>query len=244
MKKIKDITRKSILEAFTSSKEKLLNLVSKSVDVPFLSKNNKDDIFGSVYDECVNVLSDALHPTKLEEDIKRVRKHREKIKFNGFTEDEMAKIDQWRALAKKGEELEKKYKKASLIFDNTFELDQEVDDDDLGTWMEQFKKEDWVKKEDKEEVKEVKEVKEENFPKHGTKKDTGRPLFFPMYYGNQYSDISCYAKDYIDDNEPLEEYYLKHDNVKYLLMQETATYEMPSYELAIEDFYNKESEIL
>ena len=100
------------------------------------------------------------------------------------------------------------------------------------------------KNEDKEEVKEVKEVKEKDFPKHGTKKVRGRPLFFPMYYGNQYSDISCYAKDYIDDNEPLEEYYLKHDNVKYLLMQETATYEMPSYELAIEDFYNKESEIL
>ena len=179
--------------------------------------------------------------SKLEEDIKRVRKHREKIKFNGFTEDEMVEIDQWRALAKEKEEAKKKYKKASLIFDvkNTFELDQEVDDDALGTWMKQFKNEDW-----KEDEEEVKEVKEKDLPKHGTKKVRGRPLFFPMYYGNQYSDISCYAKDYIDDNEPLEEYYLKHDNVKYLLMQETATYEMPSYELAIEDFYNKESEIL
>ena len=244
MKKIKEITIKSILELFTSKKKELSSLVSKHVDVPFLSKNNKDDIFEIAYDKCVDVISDVLHTTKLEEDIKRVRKHREKIKFNGFTEDEMAEIDQWRALAKKGEELEKKYKKASLIFDNPFELDQEVDDDALGTWMEQFKNEDWVKKEDEEEVKEVKEVKEEDFPKHGTKKDTRRPLFFPMYYGNQYSDVSCYAKDYIDDNEPLEEYYLKHDNVKYQLMQETSTFEMPSYELAIEDFYNKESEIL
>ena len=181
--------------------------------------------------------------SKLEEDIKRVRKHREKIKFNSFTEDEMVEIDQWRALGKVGEEAQEKYRHKSFnllkaIFDNPLELDQEVDDAALGTWVEQFKKE------DKEEVKEVKEVKEEDLPKHGTKKVRGRPLFFPMYYGNQYSDISCYAKDYIDDNEPLEEYYLKHDNVKYLLMQETATYEMLSYELAIEDFYNKESEIL
>jgi len=205
-------------------------------------KKNKS-LFQSLLD-MICTRKEEIKISKLEEDIKRVRKHREKIKFNGFTKDEMAEIDQWRALAKKGEELEKKfekkYKKASLIFDvkNTFELDQEVDDDALGTWMEQFKKE------DEEKVKEVKEVKEKDFSKHGTKKVRGRPLFFPMYYGNQYSDISCYAKDYIDDNEPLEEYYLKHDNVKYLLMQETATYEMPSYELAIEDFYNKESEIL
>ena len=206
-------------------------------------KKNKS-LFQSLLD-MICTRKEEIKISKLEEDIKRVRKHREKIKFNSFTEDEMVEIDQWRALAKVGEELEKKfeekykaYKKASLIFDNTLELDQEVDDDALGTWVEQFKKE------DKEEVKEVKEVKEEDLPKHGTKKVRGRPLFFPMYYGNQYSDISCYAKDYIDDNEPLEEYYLKHDNVKYLLMQETATYEMPSYELAIEDFYNKESEIL
>ena len=208
-------------------------------------KKNKN-LFQSLLD-MICTRKEEIKISKLEEDIKRVRKHREKIKFNGFTEDEMAEIDQWRALAKKGEELEKKfekkYKKASLIFDNTLELDQEVDDDALGTWMEQFKNEDWVKKEDEDE-EEVKEVKEKDSPKHGTKKVRGRPLFFPMYYGNQYSDISCYAKDYIDDNEPLEEYYLKHDNVKYLLMQETATYEMPSYELAIEDFYNKESEIL
>tara|TARA_R100001086_G_scaffold79525_1_gene38672 strand:- start:3120 stop:3731 length:612 start_codon:yes stop_codon:yes gene_type:complete len=202
-------------------------------------KKNKS-LFKSLLD-MICTRKEEIKISKLEEDIKRVRKHREKIKFNGFTEDEMVEIDQWRALAKEKEEAKKKYKKASLIFDvkNTFELDQEVDDDALGTWMKQFKNEDW-----KEDEEEVKEVKEKDLPKHGTKKVRGRPLFFPMYYGNQYSDISCYAKDYIDDNEPLEEYYLKHDNVKYLLMQETATYEMPSYELAIEDFYNKESEIL
>ncbi len=202
-------------------------------------KKNKS-LFQSLLD-MICTRKEEIKISKLEEDIKRVRKHREKIKFNGFTEDEMVEIDQWRALAKEKEEAKKKYKKASLIFDvkNTFELDQEVDDDALGTWMKQFKNEDW-----KEDEEEVKEVKEKDLPKHGTKKVRGRPLFFPMYYGNQYSDISCYAKDYIDDNEPLEEYYLKHDNVKYLLMQETATYEMPSYELAIEDFYNKESEIL
>ena len=204
-------------------------------------KKNKS-LFQSLLD-MICTRKEEIKISKLEEDIKRVRKHREKIKFNSFTEDEMVEIDQWRALAKVGEEAQEKYRHKSLnllkaIFDNPLELDQEVDDDALGTWVEQFKKE------DKEEVKEVKEVKEEDLPKHGTKKVRGRPLFFPMYYGNQYSDISCYAKDYIDDNEPLEEYYLKHDNVKYLLMQETATYEMPSYELAIEDFYNKESEIL
>ena len=108
-------------------------------------KKNKS-LFQSLLD-MICTRKEEIKFSKLEEDIKRVRKHREKIKFNSFTKDEMVEIDQWRALAKVGEEAQEKYRHKSFnllkaIFDNPLELDQEVDDDALGTWVEQFKKED------------------------------------------------------------------------------------------------------
>ena len=74
----------------------------------------------------------------------------------------------------------------------------------------------------------------------GRKKDRLKP-YFPMTYSYNSSE-SYYARDYIDDNEPLHEYYLQHDNISSDLLEKTARYEKPSYELAIEDFYNTDLE--
>ena len=125
--------------------------------------------------------------------------------------------------------------------------------DEINRWDDIVKKLDVPFLEEDEEVKEyflpqkineLRELESEHYDSKyyvkGRRKDRLKP-YFPMTYSYNSSE-SYYARDYIDDNEPLHEYYLQHDNISSDLLEKTARYEKPSYELAIEDFYNTDLE--